>query len=363
VRRLDRSLDAMGIGIASLAVGWAFLVSAVSGGSAWPFVGLMAAALGTLTFARALERLRPRSTAFVVLVTTIGVFLAGWLLSGDWGNPLGYANGSAALAVQASIAGAVLAVHGSPSSMRVVGCAGVLLFGVTPFALEARTAGLLALGLVASIVLGSATRWPRRGVAVGAALLTVCVGATIVLGAAHHRGESGSIAGQVVDESLSATRVALWHDALVISAHHPLTGVGWGGFATTSPIARSDPDLRHAHNDFLQQAAEAGVPGLVLMVLLFGWGFARLYVSRAPDAVVLFGAIALTALGVGASVDYVLHFTAVVMSGAALVGAAQAAPLARDAREAPPAPVRTGLTRDGAIIPESRDPSTRKEQA
>ena len=74
---------------------------------------------------------------------------------------------------------------------------------------------------------------------------------------------------------------------------------------------------------------ELGWAGLALVVLVFLWGFARLWVHPAPDLVVALGAASLAALGIHASVDYVLHFPAVPLAAAALVGTAQAVPFRR----------------------------------
>ena len=91
--------------------------------------------------------------------------------------------------------------------------------------------------------------------------------------------------------------------------------VGPGTFAQVDRTARRDADVRWAHNEFLQEGVELGWAGFALLVLLFGWGFARLWVLPAPDIVVALGAASLAALGIHASVDYVLHFPAVPLIG------------------------------------------------
>jgi hypothetical protein len=68
-------------------------------------------------------------------------------------------------------------------------------------------------------------------------------------------------------------------------------------------------------------------------VLVFVWGFARLWVHPAPDVMVALGAASLAALGLHACVDYVLHFPAVPLTAAALVGTAQAVPFRRSRRD------------------------------
>jgi hypothetical protein len=74
----------------------------------------------------------------------------------------------------------------------------------------------------------------------------------------------------------------------------------------------------------LQQAAEQGVPGALLMAGLASWGFLALAAARRPPPVAAVGAAAFSALVVHASVDYILHFPAVPLAAAALLGAASA---------------------------------------
>ena len=69
------------------------------------------------------------------------------------------------------------------------------------------------------------------------------------------------------------------------------------------------------------------VSGAILLALLVGWGFARLPLVTRPDARTLLGALAVATLAIGASVDYVLHFPAIPVVGAALIGAAQSDPI------------------------------------
>jgi heptosyltransferase-3 len=70
-------------------------------------------------------------------------------------------------------------------------------------------------------------------------------------------------------------RFYLWESAANMAKDHPLLGVGPGNFkrfyATgyILPEAR-EPYLVHAHNDFLQMAAETGIAGLAAFLYLFG---------------------------------------------------------------------------------------------
>lgn len=69
-------------------------------------------------------------------------------------------------------------------------------------------------------------------------------------------------------------RLTLWDAALAMSRERPLTGVGPGGYRAAFERAhpdRLDPERSwgSAHNLFLHQLAERGVPGLLLLLALF----------------------------------------------------------------------------------------------
>ena len=105
-----------------------------------------------------------------------------------------------------------------------------------------------------------------------AGLLAVLL-STLLFGASyvpHPGGPTG-----VLEKALTETRMALWHDAIDLTIRHPVTGVGIGRFAVASPVAAADPDRRHAHQEYLETAAETGLLGGVLLVGLFVWATAR----------------------------------------------------------------------------------------
>ncbi len=67
------------------------------------------------------------------------------------------------------------------------------------------------------------------------------------------------------------TRYVVNQDSLVYLRDYPLTGSGLGSFYAVFPHYQSlgvDVFFDHAHNDYLQFAAEAGIPGLSLLALL-----------------------------------------------------------------------------------------------
>jgi putative inorganic carbon (HCO3(-)) transporter len=72
-------------------------------------------------------------------------------------------------------------------------------------------------------------------------------------------------------------RMAHWQAAIGMFTDHPWLGVGIGNYAVAYPqyaVGRWRDPLGHAHNYYLNIAAEAGIIGLGAYLLLFGAGFA-----------------------------------------------------------------------------------------
>jgi O-antigen ligase len=315
-------LDVTGLTVFAVAIEWTFRSAAVSGGSRRPEVALLLATglayLVGRTLATVSAFLVPLAVvvlAAILLVRSPGDVLSGSPLSG----PFGYANATGAFFVQAAFAGAMLASTSRWRTLGVLGLVAGLGFVVVPFAIHSLAAATVVLGLPAVALAARGPTAVRVTIVVGAVLLVAVLGTTIALGLTYSGDGSGSV-NRLVDSTLTERRVMLWHDAMVIIGDHPWTGVGPGRFQFVSPTALADPDAHNAHNEYLQQGAEEGVVGLVLLVLLFLWALGRLAVSHRPGMTTAFAAAAVAALGVHASVDYVLHFPAIPMVAAALAG-------------------------------------------
>ena len=109
------------------------------------------------------------------------------------------------------------------------------------------------------------------------------------------------------DENI-ASRILTWHGALNMVRDNPWRGVGLGDFYATSPaywsayhqrmFVEEVKVVRRAHNDFLETAAETGIPGLAafLLVLTVAGVLLGRRVGKEED----FGSRAVLA-GVGAS--------------------------------------------------------------
>ncbi len=103
-----------------------------------------------------------------------------------------------------------------------------------------------------------------------------------------------------------------------------------GGFAEQAPTAVADSDAGWAHSAWLQQAAETGLPGGVLLLALglvavLGAGRAS---RRASPSL---AGVTVAAVLVQASIDYVLHFSAVAVLTSLFAGMASTSSV-REAR-------------------------------
>lgn len=316
-----RTLDLVGVLLVAASVGWTFRTAASGGGDPFPVAALQLGCAVAYAAARAAtRRQRPLVPVAVVAGVASAVVIGSAVPSlAPLGPPLGYANANAALYVLAAVA-AVMAA----SAFRAGPATGIAL----PMALAFAVAAVVSRSVTGAVVLLMAlgilrvsrvTRSVRAPVIACALVVQVVVAVTALLGVARIEGRSSAITERLVD----SRRVLLWRDAAMIVRSHPLAGTGPGRFRELSPTARSDPDAHWAHSGFLQQAAEQGAVGLVLLLGAFGWGFARLW-SAPRHTFAVCGVVVLVALGLHASVDYVLHFAAVPLTAAALVGAAGA---------------------------------------
>ena len=315
--------DAIGLSIAAGLAVWLFLAATRAGGSAARPIGLLSAAVLAYGIGR-LTAVRWKSfpvAAIVAGAAILAVFSWSDLTSEHpLAGPLGYQNANAALFVQAMVAAMVLGTTSASRVTRVVAAAAAVLFAAVPFIAGSTAAAVSALAV---LVIGSLAiiGWWRSWmiVALVAGLLAVLLG-TILLGASYAPRPEGSPG--FVEESLSETRFALWHDALELTSRHPGTGVGVGRFSVASPVAAADPDRRHAHQEYLEMAAETGVVGGLLLVALVVWAVLSTGLRGGIGATL--AAAGVTLLGIHACIDYVLHFPIIPITSAVLAGAVTA---------------------------------------
>jgi len=323
-----RALDGVGALLVVVAVGTIYAAAGASGGRARPEAALLVGAAAALMIGRAIGRVsRPVVPALVVLAAlALAVSSRRDLFSkAPLSGPFGYDNAKGSFFALAAVAGLMLVAGSRGRLMKAFGVAAALGFGAVPVASSSVAASIVVLAVPAIGMAAATLATARVGVVAVATLFVAILAATVVLGgSAWARSHEGAL-DRVFSASISERRITLWHEAIGMMTAHQAFGVGPGRFRFESPTARVDPDASWAHNEFLQQGAETGVPGFVALLLLFAWGFARLWSSNQPDAFVVMGAVALAVLGIHACVDYVMHFPAIPVTTAALVGAATAA--------------------------------------
>ena len=321
VGRRTAVVDGLGAVLVVLDVGVTLLATR-SGGIATSQVTLLLATAATVVVARLVGLVHRALIPGVVVGVAVGMALTSWPVvgGGPLSGPFGYRNATGAFYVQAAVAAlmVILSVRRPPLRLLLVA---VAVSFVVVAAADSLAAGMTLAIFPIVLVARRGGRWTRLEVVVAGFLVLLVLVGTVVLGATYKPGSNSPLVRALTDR-----RLVLWHESLQIIADHP-GGVGAGRFRYVAPTAIADRDARWAHNEFLQQGVELGWSGLVLAMLLFLWGFARLLVHPEPDAIVALGAVSLAALGMHASVDYILHFPAVLLATAALVGTAQALPL------------------------------------
>jgi hypothetical protein len=324
------------------AAGWIVVTAAVADSSSGPGVLLIVGTCLAVGIGWLVSERRPTLIAAGIVGAAVALALVEGEATFDVGpfqGPFGYANSSAAFFGQASVAALILATVTHVRALRVAGALAFVAFVPIILLAHSWAVAILLPGTILAAVVVTYFRGPRAAVVVCGAvfiavlLASLAVGATGVGRLASGRG----FVGRLIIGTISDARVTLWHEALAITADEPVFGVGPGRFAETSPTAASDPDLRWAHNEFLQAGAESGLPGFVLTVTLFLWGFSMLWVNAGGVSTAL-GAAALATLGGQASLDYVLHFPAVALAGGAVLGSAIGIGTARRGQRSPSTP-------------------------
>jgi O-antigen ligase len=302
---------------------WTLLAGLLADGSTLDMAGVV---LLTAAAFAGVRLLGPRDGRFAAMgvVFALAAFAAARfqvIYRGPITGPLGYSNAAGSLFMLGSAAAALWFVRARDHGPRVMAAVMMILFASVPWMNRTRTATALLFLLPLALLAGYTGR-PRIAIGGSALLVAGILAATIVLGVRYQPGVPlpGTV-GSAVDATISIRRVQLWDDALRFAATNPLIGVGPGRYPQVSEVSRRDRDSVWPHNEFLQVAAEAGLPALLFLLGVFGSGYVLLWHAPNPMTAAV-GAFALGAAGVHASVDYVFHFPAVPMTAAAIVAAA-----------------------------------------
>jgi O-antigen ligase len=328
--------DAVGVGLVAAFAGWTVVSASVHGGNPMPQFVLLVTATAVYAIGRVQGRDHPaRVAAVIVLVILTMTVVSGpsALAGGPLDPPLGYGNANGALYALGVAAAAIIARLSSRQSIRWVGAAIAVLLLILTALTTSKAATVLAGGIL--LVAVGAHRLGRRVLLVAPVLVFAAVAVTVVVGLTRGSAEPPGVEGVLTER-----RAELWQEALDITAREPVFGVGPGRFAYTSPMALSDPDARWAHSAYLQTAAETGIPGTLLLGAVTLWTFGALYRSQQDLLLVFIGAAAAAAFTIHAAIDYVIHFPALIIFAAVLVGIASSrsllTPEASDAKDCVP---------------------------
>jgi O-Antigen ligase len=304
--RRRRAVNLAGLCLLVAAIVWTITTAMINGSGPWGHVLMLAGIACSFVIGRWSASWWPSASPIVVaaLIAMVSVQLSTR-------SVLGYANADAALVVQGMAAACLASARLPRRPWGWLAIAGAAALMVPVFATESAAAiGAAAVVLVVGL---AAPRIANRWIVAVSCLLPLPLVLLTVL-AGH-------------DKTIDFTdhrRRALWSDALELMADSPWTGVGPNRFAMESATALSDTDARWAHSLPLEQAAEQGLPGLVLLALLLGWATVALYTAPSPAAVAVVGAAAVMALGMQAAIDYIAEFPDVTLTCALLLGMATA---------------------------------------
>jgi hypothetical protein len=239
--------------------------------------------------------------------------------------PLGHAGATAALLTLCTGAACCAAWAAESPSARFA--MGALAAGITvTAAVLGSTSGFITCTAVLLCSL-AAGRMHSRGLGIAGLALTAALVTGLTWAVAGNNlpdGLTASLEGQ-----LTQHRVQLWQDALHLAHRNTALGVGPERFGELSTTAtRTLLSDGKPHSALLQQAAEQGVVGVVLLGAAFCWVLHALWRSPRSTPVVLTAGAALTALAAIATVGNALSFTAVSVGAGLLAGLATARPLA-----------------------------------
>ncbi|MEX2301488.1 MAG: O-antigen ligase family protein [Bryobacterales bacterium] len=163
-----------------------------------------------------------------------------------------------------------VAARGALAMMGAGFCACVIFAGILATRSRAGLVAALASLLVMGLGLVARACGTTRQRLAGAILVPVLLGAAFVYFPSDHlvrRYAALSAAGGVLREG----RIGLWRETLDLIAAYPIAGCGFGAYeAAFLRYKRSAPMVNdsHAHNEYLELLAEAGIVGFALCVVL-----------------------------------------------------------------------------------------------
>jgi O-antigen ligase len=192
----------------------------------------------------------------------------------------------------AILASLVLVVHGAARRVVIAAVAAIVVSWVG-LVFSFSQSSFVALVVGVGIVAWSA--WGRKTLALlGVVALVVLVAALAMPSVRHHSLNSAS-----------GGRFKLVENGLAIAAHHPVQGVGIGGFkkayAARTGLKGKEPKAAASHDTPITVAAETGIVGVALFAWLLVAAFLLAFRGLAPTfagRVSLILGVVLAAIGV-----------------------------------------------------------------
>ncbi|MGI5373387.1 O-antigen ligase family protein [Streptomyces sp. CA-251387] len=240
-------------------------------------------------------------------------------------TPLGHSGATAAVLTLSAGAACCAAWAASAPVLRLALRMLAAGIAVTAAALGSTTGFVTCTAVVLCSLAAGHLR--HRGVGIAALALTATAVTGLIWAVAGHALPGGFASW--LEGQLTRHRIQLWQDALHLAHDDPALGVGPGRFGELSTTATGTllSDGK-PHSAPLQQVAEQGVVGLLLLGAAFGWMLFALWRTARPTPVALTAGAALTAVAAIAAVGNALSFTSVSVGAGLLAGLATARPLA-----------------------------------
>jgi putative inorganic carbon (HCO3(-)) transporter len=141
--------------------------------------------------------------------------------------------------------------------------AAVLTIGITWAGLLPSFSQSSFVALLVAVTLAAVLMWRWRSLFLVAAGVVVLVGATLASPAVRHKASLSHI---------TSGRSTLVSKGVKVAAHHPVAGVGVGGFkhayAKVAHLKGKEPKAAASHTTPITVAAETGVPGVLILAWL-----------------------------------------------------------------------------------------------
>ena len=142
---------------------------------------------------------------------------------------------------------------------------GLVFFAVVALAghrNKIRIAGFAFVVLIASTMVLPSSAWERLGM-----VKTLGSGGVEAL-------------DKVNDEGSAGQRYEIWRTSFRIIRDHPVSGIGWSAYPRANALYAPRLGARDTHSTYLNIAAEIGIPGLLLFLLVIGVVATRAELAR-----------------------------------------------------------------------------------